>query len=196
MYNENGFLKALSQSFENYLRFGARSKEKLKPMHTFLAETLQTIFGENYGVFYLGEESRELTVEGKYYPKNIDITITYNKQPVFCLGVKFITSNYKQNANNYFESMVGETVNIQGQTIPYAQVIVFRYETPYYKKNLDDQKDKIPSKIEVINQKDISKYVNLILDTNQIHTPFAIGILLVEINEDTCEVRKLILLMY
>ncbi len=50
------------------------------------------------------------------------------------MGLKFVTSNYKQNANNYFESMMGETANIQRQNIPYAQVIVLRYETPYYKK--------------------------------------------------------------
>lgn len=191
MYNENNFLKALSQSFQNYLEYGARSTEKLKPIHLFLAETLQSIFGKDYETHYLGENSKELTVEGKYYPKDIDITVTYNKKPIFCLGLKFVTSNYKQNANNYFEGMMGETANIQRQNIPYAQVIVLRHETPYYKKGLDEQKDKTPSKIEVINQKDLSKYVNLVFDTQQAHRPFAIGILLVEINETTCEVKKI-----
>jgi hypothetical protein len=191
MYNENNFLKALSQSFKNYLQFGARSTEKLKPIHLFLANTLQSVFGQDYETHYLGENSKELTIEGKYYPKNIDITVTHHEKPVFCLGLKFVTSNYKQNANNYFEGMMGETANIQRQSIPYAQVIVLRYETPYYKKGLDEQKDKTPSKIEVINQKDLSKYVNLVFDTPQAHQPFAIGILLVEINETTCEVKKI-----
>jgi len=191
MYNENNFLKALSQSFENYLEYGARSTEKLKPIHLFLANTLQSIFGKGYETHYLGENSKELTIEGKYYPKDIDITVTHNEKPIFYLGLKFVTSNYKQNANNYFEGMMGETANIQRQNIPYAQVIVLRYETPYYKKGLDEQKDKTPSKIEVINQKDLSKYVNLVFDTQQAHRPFAIGILLVEINETTCEVKKI-----
>jgi hypothetical protein len=184
-------LKALSKSFENYLEYGARNTEKLKPIHLFLANTLQSIFGQDYETHYLGENSKELTVEGKYYPKDIDITVTHNEKPIFCLGFKFVTSNYKQNANNYFESMMGETANIQRQNIPYAQVIVMRYETPYYKKGLDEQKDKTPSKIEVINQKDLSKYVNLVFDNQQAHRPFAIGILLVEINETTCEVKKI-----
>lgn len=109
MYNENNFLKALSQSFENYLEYGARSTKKLKPIHLFLANTLQSIFGQDYETHYLGENSKELTVEGKYYPKDIDITVTHNKNPIFCLGLKFVTSNYKQNANNYFEGMMGET---------------------------------------------------------------------------------------
>lgn len=191
MYNENGFLKALSQSFKNYFEYGARSTEKLKPIHLFLAKTLQNIFGQDYQTHFLGENSKELTVEGKYYPKDIDITVTHNEKPIFCLGLKFVTSNYKQNANNYFEGMMGETANIQSQNIPYAQVIVLRYETPYYKKGLDEQKDKTPSKIEIINQKDLSKYVNLVFDTQQAHRPFAIGILLVEINETTCEVKKI-----
>jgi len=191
MYNENDFLKALSQSFKNYLEFGARSTEKLKPIHLFLANTLQNIFGKDYETHYLGENSKELTVEGKYYPKDIDITVTHNEKPIFCLGFKFVTSNYKQNANNFFEAMMGETANIQRQNIPYAQIIVLRHETPYYKKGLEKQKDKKPLKIEIINQKDLAKYVNLVFDTQQAHRPFAIGILLVEINETTCEVKKI-----
>jgi hypothetical protein len=191
MYNENDFLKALSQSFKNYLEFGARSTEKLKPIHLFLANTLQNIFGEGYQTHYLGENSKELTVEGKYYPKDIDITVTHNEKPIFCLGFKFVTSNYKQNANNFFEAMMGETANIQRQNIPYAQIIVLRHETPYYKKGLEKQKDKKPLKIEIINQKDLAKYVNLVFDIQQAHRPFAVGILLVEINETTCEVKKI-----
>ena len=191
MYDEKDFLRALSRSFENYRTFGARSTEKLKPIHLFLANTLQNIFGEGYQTHYLGENSKELTVEGKYYPKDIDITVTHNEKPIFCLGFKFVTSNYKQNANNFFEAMMGETANIQRQNIPYAQIIVLRHETPYYKKSLEKQKDKTPLKIEVINQKNLSKYVNLVFDTQQAHRPFAIGILLVEINEITCEVKKI-----
>jgi hypothetical protein len=106
--------------------------------------------------------------------------------------LKFVTSNYKQNANNYFEGMMGETANIQRNNIPYAQVIVLRHETPYYKRGLDDQKDKIPAKIEIINQKDLSKYVNLMFDTQQAHRPFAIGILLVNIDESNSKVNKIL----
>jgi hypothetical protein len=191
MYNEQDFIKSISESFAKYKEYGARSPEKLKPIHVFLAQTLRKIFGLNYQYHHLGEGSKELTVEGKYYPKDIDIAVTDNKKPIFCVGLKFVTSNYKQNANNYFEGMMGETANIQRNNIPYAQIIVLRHETPYYKKGLDEQKDKIPSKIEVINQKDLSKYVNLIFDTQQAHRPFAIGILLVNIDEDNSKVNKI-----
>lgn len=190
MYKEKKLLTAISESYENYVLYGARSTKKLLPLHLFLAETLKDIFGKNYEAHYMGEDSKELTVEGKYYPKDIDIAITYKKKPIFCLGLKFVTSNYKQNANNYFEGMMGETANIQTNNIPYAQVIILRHETPYYKKALDVQKDKKSAKIEIINQKDLTKYVNLVFDTQQAHRPFAIGILLIDINEKNNVVKK------
>lgn len=84
----------------------------------------------------MGDDNKELTVEGKYYPKDIDITVTKKGTPVFCLGIKFVTSNYKQNANNYFENMMGETANTQAiGNLPYAQRLILRNETPYYLKN-------------------------------------------------------------
>ena len=46
MYKEKDFLTAISQSFENYIIYGARSTKKLLPLHLFLAETLKDIFGE------------------------------------------------------------------------------------------------------------------------------------------------------
>jgi hypothetical protein len=184
MYNEKELIQAISTSFKKYQEFGARSNEKLKPIHKFLAETLQTIFGEAYQLHYLGSESKEKTVAGKYYPKDIDMTITKEGKPIFCVGLKFVTSNYKQNANNYFENMMGETANIQAnQGLPYAHVIILRYETPYYKK------DSSVGKIEIINEKDLSKYLKLSFDTPQAHKPFAICILLIAIDEDTAEVK-------
>ena len=82
--------------------------------------------------------------------------------------------------------MMGETANIQANQIPYAHLIVMRYETPYYKKN-DTNK---PSKIEVISKKDIQKYLNLLYDTPQAHRPNDLCIFLVNINEKTSKVQK------
>ena len=94
-------------------------------------------------------------------------------------------TNYKQNANNYFESMMGETANIQATgSLPYAHLIIFRHETPYYKKN----DAKIPRKIEIINDKDIQKYLNLIFDSRQAHRPEYIGIQVINLDENTGKV--------
>lgn len=113
IYNEKDFLKAIEQSFKAYKEKGARSTAKLKPIHKFVAETLAKIWGNTFEIKYMGDTASEATVEGKYYPKDIDITVLEGEKPVFCLGIKFVTSNYKQNANNYFENMMGETANIQ-----------------------------------------------------------------------------------
>jgi len=180
-YNENDFIKAIEQSFKMYKLHGARSTAKLKPIHKFIAETLAKIFGQDYDLHFMGDANKEMTVAGKYYPKDIDITISKNKKPVFCLGIKFVTSNYKQNANNYFENMMGETANIQATQIPYAQLIILRHETPYYKKN----ETELPSKIEIVNDKDITKYLKLMYDQPQAHRPNYLGILLININEKT-----------
>ena len=180
-YNEKNFIKAVEQSFKMYKKYGARSTAKLKPIHKFVADTLTAIFGKAYTLHFIGDDNKEMTVEGKYYPKDIDITVSKNEKPVFCLGIKFVTSNYKQNANNYFENMMGETANIQATQLPYAQFIILRHETPYYKKN----ETEIPSKIEIINDKDISKYLKLMYDAPQAHRPNYLGIQLININEKT-----------
>ena len=185
MFSEKAFTSAVEESFRKYKKHGARSNEKLKPIHRYFANVLRTIWGDDFGYHYLGDESKEMKVDGKYYPKTIDITITQHDKPVFCLGIKFVTSNYKQNANNYFEQMMGETANIQAVgCLPYAQLIIFRHETPYYEKN--DSKN--PAKIEVVNNKDIQKYLNLAFDNPQTHRPNFIGIQVIDLDEATGKV--------
>jgi hypothetical protein len=185
-YKEAEFIKAVGAAFKAYKDFGARSTEKLKPLHKYIANILAAIWGGNYRIHFLGDENKELTVDGKYYPKDIDVAVTKSETPVFCLGIKFVTSNYKQNANNYFENMMGETANIQAMgNLPYAQLLILRHETPYYSKN----ETETPRKIEIINDKDIAKYVKLIFDNRQAHRPDYLGIQLIDIDEETEQVK-------
>jgi hypothetical protein len=106
IYSEKKILTAIENSFNAYKEKGARSTAKLKPIHKFVADTLAKIWGNDFEICYLGDDNKEKTVEGKYYPKDIDITVLDEEKPVFCLGIKFVTSNYKQNANNYFENIL------------------------------------------------------------------------------------------
>lgn len=192
MYTEKDFIEAISQSFKRYIEHGSRSTEKLKPIHNFVAQTLQKIFGEIYEVHFLSDETKEMKVKGKYYDKDIDITVAKDNEPVICLGIKFVTSNYKQNANNYFENMMGETANIQARKdLPYFQLIILRYQTPYYSKTTQRTGTKEPTKIEIINQHDLQKYINLAYDTPQAHKPYAIGILLIDLDEKNAKVTIL-----
>jgi hypothetical protein len=192
MYIEKDFIKAISQSFKKYIEHGSRSTEKLKPIHNFVAQTLQKIFGETYEIHFLGDETKEMKVKGKYYDKDIDITVAKDNKPVICLGIKFVTSNYKQNANNYFENMMGETANIQARKdLPYFQLIILRHQTPYYSKTTQRTGTKEPTKIEIINEHDLQKYINLAYDTPQAHKPYAIGILLIDLDEKNAKVNSL-----
>lgn len=186
MSHEQKFLDAISESFALYKKHGARSPKKLLPIHNYVTQRLQAIWGDDCEYYAMGLDTKEATVVGKYYPKDIDISVFKDGKPIFCLGIKFITSNYKQNANNYFEGMMGETANIQATQIPYAHLIVMRHETPYYKKNNANS----PSKMEVISQKDLQKYLNLIYDTCQAHRPEYLSVLMVDIDEATQKATK------
>lgn len=174
MYEHDKFILSINEAYKNYIKYGKRSSKKVSPIHNYIANVLSDMFGDEYTV-YCADRNNEYKVDGKYYNKNIDITLVKDDEPIFCIGVKFITSNFKQNANNYFESMVGETANIQtNNSIPYAHIIILRRETPYF-DNLGNIK-----KNEVITERDMSKYVKLMFDANHFHKPFGIGICIVD----------------
>jgi hypothetical protein len=185
-YQEQELIEALEASFKAYKDFVARSNAKLKPIHKFFADTLASIWGRAYTIHFLGKDNKEKKIEGKYYPKYIDITVAQNGQPCFCMGIKFVISNYKQNTNNYIENMMGETANIQADgNLPYAQILILRRETPYYLKNKTEK----PSKIEIKKKKNIIKYLNLIFDNPQAaHRPKHLGIQIIDIDEKTGKV--------
>ena len=166
-------LTAIIASFEKYESDGARSTEKLKPLHEFAGGLLAEITKGRFQLSHMSTKDGELKVDGAYYPKDVDIVLSQKKRPVFCLGIKFVTSNYKQNANNYFEGMMGETANIQSAGIPYAQLIILRQRTPYFKRG------QLYSKTEVINEHDICKYLHLMKEKPSPHRPAAIALVFV-----------------
>lgn len=170
--------QAIQESFKKYKEHGARSPEKLFALHTYLGNTIQKIFGTEYAIKFKDRVgNKEKKVVGKYYDKDVDITVLKQGKPVFCLGVKFITSNFNQNANNYFENMMGETANIQAIGIPYAQIIILRQNAPYY------EKDGTLKNLEKIQQHHLIKYLNLVEDTVQAYRPPVTCIHIVEIDD-------------
>lgn len=131
---KDSFLIAISKTFRNYNTFGARSNKKLIPIHKWFAEIIESKLGKGYSVKSLGKGG-EFKVDGKYYPKTLDISIFKNQKIIATISFKFITSNYKQNSNNYFENLLGETANIRRVNIGFAHFLVLRAHTPYYDKN-------------------------------------------------------------
>ena len=154
------FRESLEEGYKKYLFVHPRSSEKIIPMHKCISKIILQKLGGNrsgYSVKSMGVgDNKEFNFEGKYYSKDIDITILYREKPISGLGCKFVTSNYKQNSNNYFENMLGETANIRRADFLYGQILIFKHKMPYYSSD-----KKTFTKIEHINEKNLQKYLKL-----------------------------------
>jgi hypothetical protein len=142
----------------------------LKILHEFIADAFAEKLGENYEITSLREDnSHEKNVRGRYYDKKVDIAISRNGQPVAAIAVKFVMSNYTQNSNNYFESMLGETANLRSNKIPYFHIVILTENAPYFQRD----GEKIISKIEKIAENNLNKYRVLAGDNIEqyLHSP-------------------------
>src|SRR3989338_7962860 len=182
MVDEKGvnssFLKAIAETFKAYNESGARSNKKLIPIHKWFAKYLETTLGKGYSVMSLGNGG-EANVSGRYYPKNLDISVLKNNKVLTTISFKFVTSNYKQNANNYFENLLGETANIRRVNVGFAHFLVLLAHTPYYDKNRGNLRGK-EKKTEIINENDLSKYIKLFNDLDFPHKPEVLGMAIIE----------------
>ena len=148
---QKNFLQALTKTFKAYNEFGARSNKKLTPIHSWISKTINDLLNGEFDVNSLGNGG-ERTLDGKYYPKNLDITVSKKEKILSTVSFKFVTSNYKQNGNNYFENLLGETANIRRVNVGFAHLLVLRAYTPYYDKNKGNLRGE-QTKIEVLNSK-------------------------------------------
>jgi hypothetical protein len=182
---QNKFIKAVNTSFAAYnKKGGARSTKKLIPIHKFLSETILEKLKNRYSIKSLGiGDGKEATIDGKYYPKDLDIAIFKGDKIIATVSFKFVTSNYQQNANNYFENLMGETANIRRKNISFAHFLVLRGHTPYYSKNKGNLRGK-EKKIEIISEKHLQKYIKLFNDMDFPHKPDLIGICLLDFDQN------------
>ncbi|HEY4495523.1 MAG TPA: hypothetical protein VJC01_03720 [Candidatus Paceibacterota bacterium] len=182
---QNKFIKAINASFVAYnKKGGARSNKKLIPIHKFLSETILGNLKNGFSIKSLGiGDGKEATIGGKYYPKNLDVAIFKDDKIIATVSFKFVTSNYKQNANNYFENLMGETANIRRQNIGFAHFLVLRGHTPYYSKNKGNLRGKEKG-VEIISEKHLQKYVKLFNDMDFPHKPDLMGICLLDFDQN------------
>ncbi|MBI2628240.1 MAG: hypothetical protein HYW71_02295 [Candidatus Niyogibacteria bacterium] len=182
---QDKFIKAINASFAAYnKKGGARSNKKLIPIHKFLSETILSKLKNKYSIKSLGiGDGKEATADGKYYPKDLDIAIFKNDKIIATISFKFVTSNYKQNANNYFENLMGETANIRRQNIGFAHFLALRGHTPYYSKNKSNLRGK-EKKIEIISEKHLQKYIKLFNDMDFPHKPDLLGICILDFDKN------------
>ncbi len=165
----NEFLEMIRASFKDYLEVGtSRSTNKLKSLHGLIAKDILARLGEEFFIQSQGiYDDREGEIQGRYYPKRVDITVKYNDKPVAGFAIKFVMRNYSQNNINYFENMLGETANIRSNSIPYFQIFIVFDKVPYYKN------DGELTKWESISQHLLAKYEALSTDDprSYLHTP-------------------------
>jgi hypothetical protein len=193
------FYNAIKKSYLNYLLFGDRSEEKLKPLHTWIGNTIQSFINKEYNVYFLN--GKEVQTEGAYYTKIIDIaivkkeikptpkkigvkTVFYIPNIKMGISIKFITSNFKQNANNYFENLLGECANLKAKKIIFAHFVVFRDKIPYFERNGELKH------WEILEDRDINKYIRLFKERGFPHAPDIIGIEIINIHPIVEEIYK------
>jgi len=179
---KDDFLKTLDITFNAYNEHGARSNKKLIPIHSWISDVVNRRLNNEYTVNSLGAGG-EKKLSGKYYPKNLDITVTKNDKILSTISFKFVTSNYKQNGNNYFENLLGETANVRRVNVGFAHLLVLRGHTPYYDKNKGNLRGK-ETKIEIINEHDLLKYINLFSDQDFPHKPEVLGLAIVDVDQN------------
>jgi len=112
----------------------------------------------------------------------LDISIFKNQKIIATISFKFITSNYKQNSNNYFENLLGETANIRRVNIGFAHFLVLRAHTPYYDKNKGNLRGQ-EKKIEILNENDLVKYIKLFNDLDFPHKPEVLGMAIIDFDK-------------
>ena len=169
------------ESFATYLAVGtSRSTAKLKTLHGHIASDLEELLGTDFSIQSQGYgNDKEGSIGGRYYPKNVDITILKNNKPVAGYAVKFVMRNYSQNSNNYFENMLGETANIRANSIPYFQVFIIFEKVPYYENGGKFKK------YDVISTHNLDKYLELSKDDPSVffHTPDKTLVVLIKLKE-------------
>ena len=169
MLSNQQFLSVIKESFKTYLSIDtSRSTAKLKVLHGEIAKDIKELFGSEYTVLSqgIGNDS-EGRIEGRYYPKNVDITVNKNGKPIAGYAIKFVMRNYSQNSNNYFENMLGETANIRANSVPYFQIFIIFEKVPYFKSGGAFYK------YDTLSEHNLKKYFALSKDdpASFLHTP-------------------------
>ena len=161
---EERMLSAVRDSYERYKQAGSRSNKKLFPLHGWVSEEIKRELGERYDIRSI-QSGRERNIEGKYYSKNVDVSVEFQGHVVGVVNVKFVMSNYRQNANNYFENQLGETANLRRSKIAYGHLNLFTNPIPYFNRNGELES------LHSLNDDDIKKYSLLSDDHEFPHSP-------------------------
>ena len=170
MTDINGrFLRAIQEAHRRTAVHGVRSTERIKVLHGWVMDEIRGLLGRDYQVCGKSdaEGSREMSVDGWYYAKKVDVAVIRNGRVFGVVSIKAPNSNYMQNANNYFESQMGETANLRRNNIVFGNIFCITDPIPYRNREgviIKQQQHRIRGS-------DIMKYKKLEQDHNHLHAP-------------------------
>ena len=165
---ETQFLAAIQESYRRTQSgpTANRSKARLKVLHGWVQQEISDLLGADYDIHGLSDAGgKEEKVAGWYYRKNVDVAVKRDDKVLGVVSIKFVNTNFRQNAGNYFEGQMGETANLRRNDIVFGSIFCVTHPILYL-----DSKRKI-ARMEHINNTDIEKYHKLERDHNHRHAP-------------------------
>ena len=159
-------LEAVQSAYDKYLEYGPRSTEKTKVLHGWVIQELTNLLGDGYSVIgQTPQGGREMRVNGKYYPKKVDVAILRDGIILGVVSIKFVNSNYRQNKYNYFEQQLGETSNLRRKNIVFGHIFLLTQPIPHRKRSGEIKRfEKVDSSV-------VNLYASLAKDHDQSHVP-------------------------
>ena len=167
------FIDTLVNCVDLYFTHGARSSKKVDEFHRYIANSItEFIKLKNLeDIYHVKLEQKIAAVNSTGY-KKCDIVVFKQNKPFIIMPVKLVMTNYKQNDNNYWETLTGELHHIkwahednkENKDFPLNLIPINIYlsKTPYLDKS---QKIK---KFEVITNNDI-KQMNILIKKGLTH---------------------------
>ena len=166
---------------------GHRGHNRQKVLHGWIREEIQDILGNEYELFSLSDydDSKEIVIDGRYYKKKVDVSVYHDRTLVGIVSCKFVNTSYINNSNNYFESLIGEVVNLNPNNIVFGNFFCLKVPRPQLNKNGSI------SKADQIRDNDIKKYSKLIKNHRRKHAPDCQAVVVVKLNEDETQIEKI-----
>ena len=177
-------LKSVSQAYDAYIEHGPRSTAKLETFHGYFRDQVEArlaVLGLNASTKVRSQRNTEMKVTGALYPKMVDIAVEKGGKCIGGISLKFVVTNYKQNANNYFEHLMGETANIRTAGIPYASYSVIPIRPKYLAKAGGNARGSV-TRTEQLTRENVLKYSNLSRLSDSSFRPHPLGLCIVDLD--------------
>ena len=150
------FIQQVEKAISTYFQYGARSSKKVNCIHGMLHKLIQYEIQEKNLPWVVKEEQKVDSINASGNKKCDLVVFDEKNNPIYVFPVKFIMTNYKQNKNNSWENLTGETVQLKwaNPTLNIVPINITLSKIPYLKSG---GKIKYYEKIEYQNSFNVSE---------------------------------------